>query len=64
MSQLTIVYDESEPPLWMIPPDDPGLRVRVATLPVANGLEGKDIYEIARKLAELMLEAIDASRST
>jgi hypothetical protein len=29
---------------------------RMASLSLAEGLEGRDVYEVARKLAELLLE--------
>jgi hypothetical protein len=33
---------------------------RPASISVAEGLEGKDIYNLARKLAEMLLEQIES----
>ena len=33
--------------------------IKCATLEVRSGLEGKDIYQIAKKLAEILLEQCD-----
>jgi hypothetical protein len=55
MAILHILLDENDPALKIvdIPP-----KIRYACLPIADGLEGRDIYELARKLAELLLEQV------
>lgn len=55
MARLTIVYDTLEPPLRVDAPPD---SVKSAQLSVPDDLEGRDIYEIARRLAELLLEQL------
>ncbi len=56
MAQLTIIYDTMDPPLQC--KLDPSLRdnVKVARLPLADDLTALDVYEVARRLAELLLE--------
>jgi hypothetical protein len=58
MAQLTIIYDELDPPLQMAAdPNMPAhMRPKVASLPLADDLGDIDIYEVARRLAEMMLE--------
>lgn len=54
MARLHIIYDPLEPGLiTRLPP-----TVKAAVLPIPDDLAGRDIYEIARKLAELLLEQI------
>ncbi len=56
MAQLTIIYDELDPPvaLRVIA----GVSIRQAVMPLASGLGDVDIYEVARRLAELLLEQL------
>ncbi len=56
MAQLTIIYDDFEPPLELSPPQ--GLVIKVARLSLSEDLSETDIYEVARKLAELLLEQL------
>lgn len=58
MAQLHIIYDELEPPLQCFPGGGPQ-TVRIAQLPLADGLKDKDLYDVARRLAELLLEQIE-----
>lgn len=55
MARLHIIYDPLEPGLQVahLP-----ASIKSAVLPIPDDLEGRDIYEIARKLAELMLEQL------
>lgn len=56
MAALTIVYDRLEPPLQFanFPVDD----VKIARRPVPDDLTEVDLYEVARRLAELLLEQL------
>lgn len=56
MAQLTIVYDTMEPPLTLTGPQGDGIKI--ATLPISDDLNGVDVYEVARRLAELLLEQL------
>ena len=62
MAQITIIYDTLEPPLDCSAPNIPldGI-VKVARMPIADGLENRDIYELARRLAEMLLEQLSAA---
>jgi len=59
MARLLIIYDGTATVL-PIPedriPDD--VTVRQATLDIADDIDKVDIYEIARKLAEMLLEQL------
>lgn len=57
MSSLHILYDPTD--RLEIEPELVRLGVKVARLPIPDDLEGRDIYEVARKLAELLLEQIN-----
>jgi hypothetical protein len=57
MSKLLIFYDPAD---QIIVPRDvrEHTDIKVAEVPLADGIEGRDIYEIARKLAGLLLEQL------
>ncbi len=58
MAQLLIVYDPNDR-ISLMPTDQrKHLDVKEAILPVAEDLENSDIYTLARKLAELLLEQL------
>ena len=57
MALLHILYDARE--LVVLAPEMKSAGIRHAVLPVPDKLEGRDIYEVARKLAELLLEQIE-----
>ena len=57
MPQLTIIYDQVDPPVLL--QFGPNKKVHAAQLFVTDGLAHHDIYALARKLAELLLEQID-----
>lgn len=55
MAQLTLIYDTAVPPVVVvniIPSSD----VKIAVLPLSDALTELDVYEVARRLAELLLE--------
>ncbi len=54
MPHLTILYDPVDLPL-VVAQSDAG-RLKYVTLSLGNGLTNVDIYETAKKLAELLLE--------
>jgi hypothetical protein len=56
-ARLLIFYDETGTTL--MPPPAGFKGVKCATLDLPNGLEGKDIYQIAKRLTELLLEQCD-----
>lgn len=58
MAPLTVIYDTMEPPLVCYPPDGLADKVKVAVLPLADDLTALDVYEVARRLAELLLEQL------
>jgi hypothetical protein len=61
MAKLTIICDANDPPLEYSMKDLPSFlreHVKMAQLDIASDLEGKDIYEIARKLGEMLLEQL------
>ncbi len=64
MAQITIIYDNLEPPLDCALPGIfiDGI-VKIARMPIAGGLENRDIYELARRLAEMLLEQLSASEN-
>jgi hypothetical protein len=58
--KLIIMYDPTgelsfERAIADLPPD---IKPDMAMMPLAEDLENRDIYEIARKLAELLLEQL------
>lgn len=57
MAALHIIFDPSD---RLTPTNDEikHLGIKVAILPLADGLEGKDIYTVARQLAEMLLEQL------
>lgn len=60
MATLHIIFDPSERGLRLfgledIPEED---RPKVAVLPLADNLDAIDIYKVAQKLAELLLEQL------
>jgi len=55
MPRLHIVFDREGRIDW---PSGPPPDVKVAMLDIADDIEAIDIYAIARKLAELLLEQI------
>lgn len=62
MARLMIVFDPAEIMSLGAPDTMSALKragIREASLTVPDNLEGKDIYEIARKLGELLLEQIE-----
>jgi len=56
MARLHVIYDPSDRVESILPPE---IGAKVAQVSLADGLEGRDIYEVARRLAELLLEQID-----
>ncbi len=58
MGRLHIIFDPSERLVPLGEDAAKALEARVAMLTVPDDLEGRDIYEIARKLAELLLEQL------
>lgn len=59
MPKLIVVYDPTGRLSSHISSDaPPELCPKVAQLDVADGIEGKDIYDLARKLAEMLLEQV------
>lgn len=56
MTTLHVVYDPTD--RLRIDPPALGQGVKVASVPIANDLEGQDIYHVARRLAELLLEQL------
>ncbi len=62
MAQITIIYDTLEPPLDCSVPGIPldGM-VKVARMPIADGLDNRGIYEVACRLAEMLLEQLSAA---
>lgn len=58
MAKLIIVYDPSDPGMW-IDQEKVAANVRYAHLPLADNLGELDIYEVAKKLAELLLEQLE-----
>lgn len=58
MPKLMVIYD----PMDVVSGLPPELRrdkdIKEATLSIPDGLEGNDIYSLARKLSELLLEQL------
>ena len=65
MAQLTIIYDELDPPLQMAAdPSMPAhMRPKVASLPLSADLSAVDVYEAARRLAEMLLEQVQREKA-
>lgn len=57
MGRLTVVYDKSGK-CQLSGDAMKYFKLKTASLDIADDLEGRDIYEIARKLAELLLEQL------
>lgn len=58
MAQLLIVFDPNDRISLMPVEQRKHLEVKEAILPIPEGLENSDIYTLARKLAELLLEQL------
>jgi hypothetical protein len=60
MAQLTVIYDTLDPPLQCVGPHQVDLlstgKFKIAILPLADDLTDLDVYEVARRVAELLLE--------
>jgi hypothetical protein len=57
MAQLTIIYDTIEPPVsFQRVPDGP--QFRLAQMAIPDDLAETDVYNVARRLAELLLEQL------
>lgn len=54
MARLYILFDKQ----GRIEPLPADARIPQAMIELPEGLEGRDVYEIARRLAELLLEQI------
>lgn len=57
MSRIIVIYD-SRGDMQCVPSDRAPRGLKQAMLDIPDDLEGKDIYQIARKLAEMLLEQI------
>ncbi len=61
MGRIIVMYEPDDARLILdrenMPPD-----IAIATLDVPPELEGVDIYQLARKLAEMLLETINNRR--
>jgi hypothetical protein len=58
MAQLIIIYDPHSKLLPLSKEAQEYFDCRYASLPIQNNLENADIYAIAKKLAELLLEQL------
>ena len=58
MSSLLIIYDADDKVTGFSPEARKQLGIKEARLSIPQDLDGKDIYAIARKLAELLLEQV------
>lgn len=59
MPKLIVIYDPMGNLSYQLPIDMPAhVRPKAAEMHVADDLDGVDIYELARKLAEMLLEQI------
>jgi hypothetical protein len=56
--KLMVIYDPTDRLSGLPAEERKRWSVQEATLSLPEGLEGKDIYALARKLAELLLEQI------
>lgn len=56
MPAIHILFDPKHKPTEIRP--GPEHEFRIASLTIDDGLRGKDIYDIARRLAELLLEQV------
>ena len=59
MAKLLLIYDPDDRVMLSIEDRRHMPTLKTAELSLADDLEGKDIYEIARKLSELLLEQIE-----
>ena len=57
MSKLVILYDPNEK-VAFVPEQLEAYNLRQAILSIPDNLENNDIYAIAKKLAELLLEQL------
>jgi hypothetical protein len=57
VSTLHIVYDPTDR-LQVLPDCERALDLKIARLSIADDLESQDIYALARRLAELLLEQL------
>jgi len=57
MARLLIAYDPDER-ITLCPPEYKRGRIKEAVLDISNDIEASDIYTLARKLAELLLEQL------
>ena len=58
MPKLMIIFDPLDRVSGFRPEDRERIGVKEATLSIPDDLDGNDIYAIARKLAELLLEQL------
>jgi hypothetical protein len=58
MAVLHIIFAPTNKLEPTIPGELFAMGMRQATLPIPDDLEGQDIYAVARKLAELLLEQL------
>jgi hypothetical protein len=57
MARLLIIYDPDER-VTCCPPEYKRGNLKEAVLDISNDIESQDIYNLARKLAELLLEQL------
>lgn len=58
MPKLVVLFDPNDRISGLPPEEMRRMEVKEATLSVPEDLEGSDIYHLARKLAELLLEQL------
>jgi hypothetical protein len=58
MAKLIIIYDPKDVLGFEVAHLPEDIRPDVASLSVAEDIQNRDIYEIARRLAELLLEQL------
>jgi hypothetical protein len=58
MPKLMVVFDPKDLISGLSTEDRKRFGVKEATLSIQENLEGNDIYQIAKKLAELLLEQL------
>lgn len=57
MARLLVVYDPDER-VTVCPPEYKRGRIKEAVLDIHDDIENTDIYNLARKLAEMLLEQL------
>lgn len=58
MPNLTVIYDPDDKISGLTVEDRKRFGIKQANLSIAEDLEGSDIYALARKLAEMLLEQL------